>query len=157
MRMRTKLGLVTSLDADALLIQDLLELMQEEQTDYTLTFRLLGDLVEPAIQAEQGVHKLIELPASFSGWVDRWKSRIADESQSTIDIQSLMYRHNPVFIPRNHLVEEVIAAATNEMNFEPFEKLVDVLNKPFSYQQSLSHFAQPPHEDQVVHQTFCGT
>lgn len=156
-RMRAKLGLSDADGAAVELIQDLLKLMQEEQTDYTLTFRVLGDLAGPDNAAEQGVHELIELPARFSGWIKRWKSQIADAKQNPSDIQSLMYRNNPAFIPRNHLLEEVISAATKEMNFEPFETLMDVLNRPFSYCNSLRRFARPPHADQVVKQTFCGT
>jgi len=155
--MRSKLGLGTELDSDAELIQGLLKLMQEEQTDYTLTFRLLSDLAAPDNATQQAVNELIALPTSFSGWLERWQSRIAKEKQEPIAIQSLMYANNPVFIPRNHLLEEVIAAATTEMNFEPFEKLIDVLNHPYEYRASLSRFALPPQEDQVVKQTFCGT
>lgn len=156
-RMRTKLGLLTETEDDAKLIQDLLELMQKEQTDYTLTFRLLSDLARPEAAGEQSVSALIEPPDSFSEWLERWKIRIKSEASDPAAIQTLMYASNPVFIPRNHLLEEVIVAATTESDFEPFESLVDVLSDPFVYQDDLKHFALPPRQDQVVRQTFCGT
>lgn len=71
--------------------------------------------------------------------------------------QAQMYYSNPAYIPRNHLVEEVIDAATSNQNYEPFEQLPNVLARPFDYDAELARFAMPLAEDQVVHQTFCGT
>jgi len=64
---------------------------------------------------------------------------------------------NPVVIPRNHLVEEVILAAETNRDFAPFHELVDVLAKPFRYDASLTRYARPPLPGQEVRQTFCGT
>ena len=68
-----------------------------------------------------------------------------------------MYTANPVFIPRNHLVEEALQAAAGEGDFGPFNTLVDVLARPFTYDPELARFATPPRPEQVVTQTFCGT
>lgn len=68
-----------------------------------------------------------------------------------------MYAVNPVCIPRNHLVEEAISAAEKQQDFEPFNKLVDVLANPFEFNPSLARYAKPPRPEQVVRQTFCGT
>jgi uncharacterized protein YdiU (UPF0061 family) len=64
---------------------------------------------------------------------------------------------NPMFIPRNHLVEEAIGAAVNEEDFSPFETLLNVLSNPFEDQPEYRRYTEPPRPDQVVHQTFCGT
>ena len=72
-------------------------------------------------------------------------------------LQAEMYQANPVFIPRNHLVEEAIEAAETQQNFVPFHELVDILAQPFEYQEMLARFATPPRPEQVVRQTFCGT
>lgn len=156
-RMRARLGFLTQMGEDAKLIQDLLILMQKEQADYTLTFRLLSDLASPEGAGAQGVSELIELPESFSEWLERWKVRISNENTDPVAIQTLMYASNPAFIPRNHLLEEVIVAATTDSDFKPFERLVDALSQPFDYQRDLKRYALPPREDQVVRQTFCGT
>ena len=68
-----------------------------------------------------------------------------------------MYAANPVFIPRNHLVEEALRAATDEADYTPFHTLVDVLSQPFSFNPELLRFATPPRPEQEVRQTFCGT
>jgi uncharacterized protein YdiU (UPF0061 family) len=64
---------------------------------------------------------------------------------------------NPAFIPRNHLVEEALAAAANSGDLSPFEALLTVLSKPYEEQPTFARYADPPRPDQVVHQTFCGT
>ncbi len=73
------------------------------------------------------------------------------------DRQASMYVANPVFIPRNHLVEEAIEAATRNGDFAPFHQLVDVLAQPHQYRDDLARYATPPEPQQVVRQTFCGT
>ena len=64
---------------------------------------------------------------------------------------------NPVFIPRNHLVEEVIRSAVDDGDLEPLDRLLSLLSTPYAERPGLERYAQPPRPDQVVHQTFCGT
>ncbi len=64
---------------------------------------------------------------------------------------------NPAFIPRNHLVEEVIMAAVNNEDFSPFATLLSVVSLPYEDQPGFGRYAHTPRPDQIVHQTFCGT
>jgi uncharacterized protein YdiU (UPF0061 family) len=89
--------------------------------------------------------------------LERWYTRLAQESTSSIERQALMYRTNPVFIPRNHLVEAAIVSATDRDDLSTFDQLVDTLENPYQYRKALALFATPPKPDQVVRQTFCGT
>ena len=63
---------------------------------------------------------------------------------------------NPAFIPRNHRIEEMIAAATSG-DFGPFHRLVRVLARPYDDQPSDAELAAPPGADQWSYRTFCGT
>ncbi len=67
-----------------------------------------------------------------------------------------MRRMNPVFIPRNHRIEEVIKAGY-EGNFEPFHRLHQVLQHPFTQQPEFAEYEAAPAPDEVVQATFCGT
>ena len=68
-----------------------------------------------------------------------------------------MDRVNPVYVPRNHLVEDALAAAT-EGDLQPFERLVDVLADPFTERPGLETYAAPaPASFGACYQTFCGT
>ena len=64
---------------------------------------------------------------------------------------------NPAIIPRNHLIEAAIVAATNDDNFDPFHQLVDHLSSPFDLSGVDLDYAKRPRPEQVVRQTFCGT
>lgn len=155
--MRAKLGFEEKHDTDVKLIQDLLQLMHQEKLDYTLTFRRLSDLSSPHTPDDQGVKELIELTPALDGWFKQWQQRIGKESRDPGDIQKQMYAANPVFIPRNHLLQQVIEAATEKADFRPFNQLLEVLRTPFEYRPAERRFALPPENHEIVQQTFCGT
>jgi uncharacterized protein YdiU (UPF0061 family) len=155
--MSKKLGLTQKMPGDVELIMDLLDLMQEENTDFTLTFRRLSDLVAEQTASGGGIGSIFELSDAFSLWIQRWQHRLDSDSLDAKDRQSAMYAVNPVYIPRNHLVEEVIQAAEKQQDFEPFHKLIDILAVPFEFDQTITRHALPPRPEQVVTQTFCGT
>jgi uncharacterized protein YdiU (UPF0061 family) len=87
----------------------------------------------------------------------RWRERIATDSRDARERQTSMRSINPAYIPRNHLVEEVIVAAVTQRDFAPFHKLMGVLARPYEYDADHRHYVMPPRPDQVVSQTFCGT
>ncbi|MCW8927020.1 MAG: YdiU family protein [Xanthomonadales bacterium] len=147
-----KLGLAGDESGDVALVQDLLELMQQHGSDFTLTFRRLAELAG----TDENTGEIFQLDAAFEPWLERWRSRFA-ESEDAATRTSGMLRANPVFIPRNHLVEEAIVAAENDGDFAPFHALVDVLAHPFDYDANLERYARPPLPGQEVRQTFCGT
>jgi len=155
--MLRKLGITDGVSEDGQLIQDLLTLMQEEKTDFTLTFRHLSDLVDPAAAPGDGVGGLFELPEAFSPWLNRWQQRLNNDSFNAKTRQHQMFAVNPAYIARNHLVEEAIEAAEKQQDFEPFHRLVDVLSKPFEFDQANARYATPPKPEEFVRQTFCGT
>jgi uncharacterized protein YdiU (UPF0061 family) len=151
-----KLGLTAINDADQPLVDDLLELMAAQKLDFTLTFRRLADLADPDSGAA-AVSDLFEFDAALQAWLERWRERLSKESTTASERQGSMYAANPAFIPRNHLVQEAIAAATDSNDLHPFNQLVDVLEQPYRYRPELARFAMPPRPEQVVCKTFCGT
>jgi uncharacterized protein YdiU (UPF0061 family) len=156
-RMARKLGLEQINEEDTLLVEDLFELMAEHSLDFTLTFRRLADLADETNMDAGGVGDLFEIPDAMLPWLARWRARVVKDSMAASDRQAAMYSANPVFIPRNHLVEEAIAAATKNDDFAPFHQLVDVLAHPHQYRPELARYATPPQPQEVVRQTFCGT
>ena len=153
--MGKKLGFSGHETGDERLIQDLLALMSEHESDFTLTFRRLSDLANPGAGGD--IAEIFELPENFAPWLKRWRERLLEDSQNSSERQTAMYAVNPVFIARNHLVEEAIVAAVSRQDYETFETLVNVLEKPFEYRDSLASYALPPRPEQIVKQTFCGT
>jgi uncharacterized protein YdiU (UPF0061 family) len=155
--MRKKLGLTVNEADDVKLVQDLLSLMQQEKTDFTLTFRRLSDLADPQKASNSGIDSVFELSDAFDPWLDRWQQRQLNEPGDINARQTSMYAINPACIARNHLVEQAIEAAGEQQDFEPFHTLVDVLAQPFKFDRTRTRFATPPRPEQVIRQTFCGT
>ncbi|NRA22299.1 MAG: YdiU family protein [Oceanospirillaceae bacterium] len=151
--MRAKLGLQTAQSDDVTLINDLLTLMVNDEVDFTHLFRALSGLL---VGSETALN-LFANKAAFKQWQVLWMERLADEP-ITIDERAVLMRNvNPMYIPRNHLVEEVISAAEQQGDFKPFEKLLEVLDKPFTKREGLNRFAQAAPESFGAYETFCGT
>ena len=153
--MRRKLGLSRTTARSKALVQELLQKMHEAGADYTLTFRRLTELAGPA--QGDSIAGFFELPDSLQPWVDKWRAQLASEKTSDVDRQRTMLALNPVFIARNHLVEEAIRAASDMNDFEPFHRLVERLANPCRYDAADAQYAMPPRPEQLVARTFCGT
>jgi uncharacterized protein YdiU (UPF0061 family) len=147
--LRRKIGLDGNQDGDDALVQDLLQRMAASGADFTLTFRRLGD----AADGTDSARSLFAEPEAYDAWAEAWRHRRANGP--VLDGQA-MRRTNPAFIPRNHLVEAALNAATGG-DFGPFEALLDVLARPFDDRPGLERYAVPPAENERVLQTFCGT
>ncbi len=152
--MRAKLGLTGSQAEDAELIEGLLSLQRAQAVDFTSCFRALSSSVlgdgEPA-------RSLFGEPAPFDAWFERWRVRLTAEGADLHEVAEAMDRVNPVYIPRNHLVEEALEAATAG-DLVPFERLVDVLSHPFEERPGLGRYAGPaPADFGDDYRTFCGT
>jgi serine/tyrosine/threonine adenylyltransferase len=153
---RRKLGLSAREDGDAALAEDLLDVMQRNQADFTLTFRGLCAAAEGEA-GDAGMHSLFANPREYDAWASRWRARLAREPSEPRARAEAMRQVNPAFIPRNHRIEQVIKAAVEGDDFEPFEKLSTVLSKPYLSQVGFESYADPPQPGERVLQTFCGT
>jgi uncharacterized protein YdiU (UPF0061 family) len=154
--LRRKLGLSSSEDGDLALAKDLLERMAQNGADFTLTFRRLCDAAAGA-DGDGPVRALFADASAFDIWAARWRQRLAEDRGDNRERQARMRAANPLFIPRNHLVEEAIESAVNDSDFVPFEMLLSVLSRPYEEQPAQARYAEPPRPDQIVRQTFCGT
>ncbi|MBP0464561.1 YdiU family protein [Roseomonas sp. PWR1] len=152
--MARKIGLPQARPEDEALIEDLLRRMMEAEADFTLTFRRLADAIDGDAAP---VRALFADPAAFDGWAEGWRARLAQDGMAPAARAAAMRAENPLYIPRNHLVEEAIAAAVERDDFAPFETLVDVLARPFEEQPGRERFAAPARPEERVTRTFCGT
>jgi uncharacterized protein YdiU (UPF0061 family) len=153
--LRRKIGLFQAKPDDAALIENFLERMTENKADFTLTFRVLCDAAAGA-EGDAVVRALFNNPNAFDEWAVKWRARLAEEGGDPSARRDAMRSANPRYIPRNHRVEEAIAAAVRG-DYAPFETLVTVLSAPFGDQPAFARYADPPRPEEVVHQTFCGT
>jgi serine/tyrosine/threonine adenylyltransferase len=154
--MRDKLGLSTEEEGDLELAHVLLRSMHENAADFTLTFRRLCDAAADE-KADANVRTLFANPAAYNNWASKWRSRLAAERLDPDARVEAMRAVNPAFIPRNHRVEQALEAAIEYGDFSPFGELLTVLSRPYDDRPDFSDFAGPPHADERVFRTFCGT
>ena len=145
--MKKKLGFITDEDNDKMKINSLLKLMHKNQSDYTNTFRYLINKKTPQ-------DKLLNDP-DFIIWENEWQKRI-ERNQSKEEAIKLMMQNNPIFIPRNHLVEEALSDA-NDGNMEKFEKLLKVIKAPYHDHADQFMYTNPAPTGEKIYKTFCGT
>jgi uncharacterized protein YdiU (UPF0061 family) len=145
--MRAKLGLPAEVhDASVTaLAEELLRLLKESHVDYTSFFRHLGQAARSDAEPVRGL--FVNL-AGFDEWMSRWQA-LSPDAES-------MDRANPIYIPRNHLVEEALAAATSG-DLGPVQRLVAAVTAPYDERQGLERYANPAPDDFGTYQTFCGT
>jgi uncharacterized protein YdiU (UPF0061 family) len=145
--MRAKLGLPAEVeDAEAAALADeLLALLQANHVDYTSFFRGLGSAARGDAEPVRGL--VLDL-AAIDGWLQRWRA-LGPDAQA-------MDRVNPVYIPRNHLVEEALTAAVGG-DLDPVRRLLEAVTAPFDERPGLERYAGPAPEDFGSYVTFCGT
>ncbi len=151
-RFSAKIGLAGGSEEDWNLAQALLSEMADGEADFTLTFRHLSSALESG--EDEPVARLFERPEGIQAWLKRWRAR--QEGTDRTEAIALMRRFNPIFIPRNHRVEEAIQAGYKG-DFKPFHRLNDVLRNPFEEQSGFAEYETPPLPHEVVRATFCGT
>ena len=143
--MREKLGLNGEQDDDLALAQDFLKILHSARADYTLSFRAL------AAAAEGDETVLGDLASGAGDWLVRWYARGHLGGAA-------LRRANPLFIARNHRVEEALSAAVERGDLAPFERLLRVLARPFDEHPDAIDLTEPaPREVTAAYQTFCGT
>ncbi len=160
---RAKLGLYAANAADdaadAALAADWLTLLHAQAADFTLAWRHLADAAEGR---DAALRTLFAEPAALDPWLARWRERCAaDEARggpAAAERAMQMRRTSPWIIPRNHRVEEALAAASEQDDLAPFERLLDALRRPFDQAPELGAYAEPaPAALTAGYQTFCGT
>jgi uncharacterized protein YdiU (UPF0061 family) len=143
--MRRKLGLVGQHPADTTLADDFCTAITG--ADWTLSFRSLAAAAEGRPEA---LRALLPDPAPMSAWLTRWQARLGPNAPA------LIRAANPAVIPRNHLVEQALTAAT-QGDMGPFTALLAAVQDPFGPEQGREGFTLPAPTSFGPYVTFCGT
>ncbi|MDC0233600.1 YdiU family protein [Candidatus Pelagibacter sp.] len=144
--MRDKLGLFGEDKNDKKLINELLDWMEKNKADYTNTFcNLMG------INSDE-VYK----NDNFINWKNKWKKRSEFNNSTREEQNKLMRENNPTVIPRNHKVEEALAAA-DKGALDKMKKLLTILKNPYGNQDNIEEYQVPAPSSNEKYQTFCGT
>ena len=146
--MRAKLGLRDDVDDEAatVVMDELLALLESVRVDLTSCFRGLSSV---ARGRDGSTRDLFVHRAALDAWAQRWLELGPDADA--------MDRVNPAYVPRNHLVEEALAAAADD-DLEPLERLLDALRRPFDDRGGLVRYAAAgPERSFRAYRSYCGT
>ncbi|MBF24934.1 MAG: hypothetical protein CMP49_00215 [Flavobacteriales bacterium] len=146
--MLKKIGIQIKDEEGYKLIDELLACMLKNNQDYNNTFHSLSN---DYFKQNSSINNL-----DFVNWKKKWKKNLLKHT-TLKKANNLMRIHNPVIIPRNHIVEEAIYQA-GKGNINPFKKLIEIISKPYEYKNGLEKFMEPPSANfEQNFQTFCGT
>ncbi|MDQ6606318.1 MAG: YdiU family protein [Actinomycetota bacterium] len=150
--MHAKLGLEDGREAGAL-IDDLLTLLHAQRVDFTSSFRALSSSLRGEPTRARG---LFTERSAYDDWSVRWRAQLDSQANVAQSVAEAMDRVNPVYVPRNHLVEEALGAASAG-DLEPFRELLGVVAQPFDERPGLEAYAAPGAPGLGPYRTFCGT
>ncbi len=145
--MRGKLGLSGEAPEDGDLADAFLSALEGQGADWTLAFRRLAEAAEGDATP---LRMLAADPAGIDAWLPRWRARLGPDAARRLRAA------NPLVIPRNHMVEEALDAAT-EGDMAPFHRLLDAVTRPFEARPGFDAYALPAPQGLAPHVTFCGT
>ena len=147
--MAKKIGIDQCQQQDRALIDELLTLMEQQELDYTITFKQLMESFD-----QQDVKNNIE--KSLPNWFEKWQQRLIDSNQLN-SAHKVMRKVNPVVIPRNHHIENTIQACLTMRDPKPAHDFIDVLKHPYQESAQTKNYQDAAPESDEFYKTFCGT
>ena len=146
--MCSKIGIFEPDSKDESLLNGLLDMMKKYKEDYTNTFLALTFKDFPKSR--------MFVTDEFSVWYKKYQDRIKSQGKSKEEVFNLMKNSNPAVIPRNHRVEEALAAAENG-DFSVMNNLLKALANPFEHSDFQKEYSKPAPKSQCDYKTYCGT
>lgn len=140
-RMRAKLGLLSADEQDNAILSELLALMAQEHSDYTLTFRLLSDTEQQESRSPLR-DEFIDRNA-FDGWYQRYRMRLLQEDRPDEERQRVMKAANPALVLRNYLAQQVIDEVERDETML-LQRLHQALQQPYSENTAEADFTRRP-------------
>lgn len=149
-----KLGLPEFKEENPAFLEDTFQIMTDHKIDFTLFFSYLRRLTQD--QYRTRFTALFGQTKDSETWLQDWEKQRSASGISETESEARMAAANPIYIPRNHRVEEAIIAGQSG-DYARLHKLCDVLQTPFTEQNGQEEYENAPLPHEVIHQTFCGT
>jgi len=145
-----KLGMTVIEQDDRALIEELLQAMQNQQLDYTQTFRSLTQSLANEVNAGQ-------MQETLGDWYTNWRTRLEQSKNNNQQSVLLMDEKNPIVIPRNHHVEAVLKACEDSGSTRAVDDFLEVLRSPYTKLPTTHNYQDLPVDGDAGYRTFCGT
>ena len=143
--MRQKLGLSESYADDKPLLEELLNLMQTDNVDYTILFRRLCDFDSEDVSHNSAIRDIFIHRDQFDQWATKYQQRLNKESDNNSQRSVKMKLINPKYILRNYMAEVAITKA-EEKDYSEIDRLFKIIQNPFDEQPENEYYAGFPPE-----------
>ena len=140
--MLQKTGLVKNCQHNILLIQQILDLLEQDEVDYTLFFRRLSEF-DCITHTNNIVRGLFTHREAFDNWAYQYAAQLRAEKVSPEKRKEQMDKINPKYVLRNYFLEKAVERAETG-DFSEIDKLQQILSNPFDEQVEYADYAQPP-------------
>jgi uncharacterized protein YdiU (UPF0061 family) len=148
-RLRTKLGLATTLPDDVTLITDWLALLQQTGADYTRSFRALSHWLPGNTGALDALGAEVSDHVALDDWLARWQQRLATEQSEHDRRRAAMLAVNPKYVLRNWIAQDAIDNASTG-NFGRVDELRRLFAAPYDEHPAMERYTEPGQEEIVV-------
>ncbi|MDD3764032.1 MAG: YdiU family protein [Nevskiales bacterium] len=142
-RWRAKFGLKDERDGDPDLINHFLSLLHRGHDDFTGSFRALADVDTARDAVPPPLRERLHDVEAFDAWLEHYRDRLRGEHSDDAQRRAEMNRTNPKYVLRNHLAQDVIAAAASG-DTAPLDRLLTLLRRPYDEHPGLDHYADEP-------------
>lgn len=151
-KMANKIGIFNfkNSNQDKKLIEDFLNILEKSQIDFTNGFRILSKV----LLKQDSFYKNNN---DFKNWQKIWIERLKNQKLELENIAKKMDKTNPILIPRNHIIAQIIQKAVFHNDFSEFENFLTAIKNPFIEKEEFNKYYNPPTENERVINTFCGT
>jgi len=155
-KMSKKLGISSfkNNQEDKNLIDDFLKILEENKIDFTNGFRILSKIL---LQETNSKTSFYVADKKYLDWQEKWQNRLKKESPKLNEIATAMDKVNPILIPRNHIIANIIQKSVFKNDYSEFNEFLQAIQHPFTENKKYHQHYSPPQEHQKVLNTFCGT
>jgi len=129
---------------------EFLKILQENKIDFTNGFRVLSKIL-----LEENIFYVKN--NQYVTWQKMWLARLEKQGLSFKKIAAKIDKVNPILIPRNHIIANIIQKAVFENNFSEFDEFLQAIKNPFTEDKKYHKYYLPPNKDEIIANTFCGT
>jgi len=152
--MRQKLGLNKSFSDEAAFFDRWWKLLNDGQADVTLSFRYLAEY--PENKEKFKALFLTKAHSALDTWLQEYTGYLQKDNLQPEDRKKMMNAHNPLYVLRNHLAHRCITAA-EKGDYAPLAEAFEVLSQPYTEQEGMQHWAEPPTQDEQIPMLSCSS
>ncbi len=151
-KMLSKIGIFhfNNTEEDKSLITTFLNILEKNKIDFTNGFRVLSKVLfkEAAFYTND---------QEYLDWHTNWLQRLVEQKKDFNHVAEEMNKINPILIPRNHIVADIIFKAVKENDYTELKRFLSAIENPFTENKEYQRYYAPPTENERVIYTFCGT